>query len=51
VIDEPIDDYLWDLTGDPDAELDELERLLSTYRHRRPLRAADEADRPHESDT
>ena len=36
--DEPLDDYLWDRTGDADAEICELERLLSTFRHDRPWR-------------
>jgi hypothetical protein len=32
------DDYLWDRTGDPDPEVEELERLLSPLRHQaRPL--------------
>lgn len=51
MIDERIDDYLWDLTGDADAELCELERLLSGYRHDQPLRlTAADADVPDESD-
>src|SRR5260221_3493708 len=27
-------EYLWDRSGDPDAEIVELERLLGTLRHR-----------------
>ena len=53
MIDEPIDDYLWDRTGDADEEICELERLLSTYRHDRPLRPpiVDDARVADESDT
>src|SRR5918999_1506043 len=27
------DDYLWDGTGDPDPEVERLERMLSVYKH------------------
>lgn len=30
---EPRDDYLWDKSGAPDADVEELERLLGRYRH------------------
>jgi len=52
VIDELLDDYLWDRTGTADAEISELERLLSAYRHDRPLRPiADDVDVRDESDS
>jgi ferric-dicitrate binding protein FerR (iron transport regulator) len=41
-----VHDYLWDRSGDPDAEVERLEQLLAPYRHRGamprlpPLRAA-----------
>jgi hypothetical protein len=40
VTDEPMDDYLWDRSGDEDAEVRDLERLLARYRHDEPLRLA-----------
>lgn len=33
------DDYLWDRSGEIDAEVERLERLLAPYRHERPLQA------------
>lgn len=32
------ENYLWDKTGEPDPEVEKLERLLGTLRHDRPLR-------------
>ncbi len=32
----PNDDYLWDQSGEPDAEIQKLETLLANYRHERP---------------
>ena len=31
------DDYLWDRSGEPDPEVERLERLLSRYRHEAPF--------------
>lgn len=33
---EPNDDYLWDASGEPDAEIVRLESLLQPYRHKAP---------------
>lgn len=32
MIDEPLDEYLWDRSGEPDDDLRTLEVLLSRYR-------------------
>ena len=46
------DDYLWDRTGEPDAELRDLERLLSIFRHDQPLQPPTSgSDGCDESDT
>lgn len=34
------DDYLWDRSGEPDPEVERLEKLLGRYRHDAPLRVA-----------
>jgi hypothetical protein len=36
------DDYLWDGSGDPDPEVQELEKTLGRYRHNQPAPALDE---------
>lgn len=36
------DDYLWDGSGEPDAEVQELENLLGRYRHNQPCPAFDQ---------
>ena len=42
------DDYLWDGSGEPDAEVQKLENLLGRYRHDQPAPAFDQfaIDRP-----
>jgi hypothetical protein len=36
------DDYLWDGSGDPDPEVQKLEKILGRYRHNQPAPAFDE---------
>ena len=36
------EDYLWDGSGEPDAEVQELENLLGRYRHNQPRPAFDQ---------
>jgi hypothetical protein len=36
------DDYLWDCSGEPDPEVQKLEKTLGRYRHNQPARAFDE---------
>ena len=37
---EPLDQYLWDGSGEPDEQLARLEQLLARYRHTAPLGVA-----------
>jgi hypothetical protein len=41
------DDYLWDRSGEPDPEIERLEKLLSRFRHRRPAPDFAEIQAPH----
>ena len=36
------DDYLWDGSGEPDPEVQKLEKVLGRYRHNQPAPAFDE---------
>jgi hypothetical protein len=38
------DDYLWDCSGEPDPEVQKLEKTLGRYRHNQPARAFDEVE-------
>jgi len=39
MIDEPVNEYLWDRRGDPDPDVQHFERLLARYRFDPPVRA------------
>ena len=43
------DDYLWDGSGEPDAEVQKLENVLGRYRHDQPAPNFDRiaAEQPH----
>ena len=36
---EPISDYLWDRSGEPDPEIQRLESLLAEFQHDQPIPA------------
>jgi hypothetical protein len=42
--DDPIDDYLWDRSGEADEELTKLEELLGCYRVDHAVRPVDAID-------